>query len=391
MVLRDLKERGRRFTAAYSWMAREHLLANKPALTSILVLIAIGAISQGVMVAFLGFSIDRLQFGTPVGVAIVDESLPDSPAAQLALASICLLLLIGIGGLSNYRATVKTRALARAFHYRCAQWALRVLARSTSLVRSDFPETLPETVRTIQRDPNHMGKALEVLVKLSEPVFRLVVSSVLLLWIEWRLTLLLAPAVLLLVPVVFRLHLNAKEISRRFFSKSAPQKQRRLGGWVRKICQQNARESSVEERLIDRQYAADETILTYFDDYDQLQLAGARMQFAMSLTASVFMLFAFLGGGYAATLGDLSWGLMMAYILALLQAVASLQMVQACLTNLSVFYPAVIRFQNFVGATSTGQPAEATTARRPTSVIFSSTGELAGSEASFELSPSTLR
>ncbi len=338
MLLQTAFSSIRRFQQAYLWMARDHLKAHKAEVAWIVVLNAIGAVAQGGIIAFIALAVDLLASGGTFGVPFLD-SLLDTTLAKLVGFGIALLIIVLIGAWATYVTLVRTRQLARLFHERCMVRAVGAFERGSTLSHPGMPPARSEVKRAVVRDSNQLGNALETMVRMVEPCFRLIVAIILLVVISRTITLYLLPLLAILLPVIYKLNTHIQSISKRYFEHSVVGLHQRVGKILRRVNVQNVLRSS--RPAVDPR--DDEIVRSYLDQYDRLVLSQVRVQFVIALASALLPVLALLIGGYLASQGELSWGLLLAYLIALRQLVIAIRAFQGFLTTLSLFYPAIKR------------------------------------------------
>lgn len=349
MPLKSFRDRVDRFARVYLWLAREYVFSKKVRFIVIVALMAGGAIAQGGTIAFVAFAVNQLQNPQKLGVNFLDRMLSNT-IMMLVMFGTCLLMISLLGACATYAASIKSRAMARSCHERCAVLALRTMNDSSSLNRAGLPESESDLRRLVVRNTNHMGKAVESLISLAAPAWRMLVAAIILFSIDFKLSLMSAPLFLFLLPMVYKLSSGVQKNAKSFYEDSVLGLSRRVGAIVRLISGQNALAGPRWTKHFTELYEKDKEVLTYFEEYDKLQLAQDRVQFATSAATSALIVFAMMVGGYMAVVSDKSWGMVVAYLLALVQMVNAMKNALAHLTNLSVFYPATSQYRQFIFA-----------------------------------------
>ena len=348
----------------YLWVMREHLLSRKLALVTINALGAGGALAHGSMIAFIVFAVNYVQNPRTLGVAWLDRLLANS-VLTLTLFGLGLLVLMTLGALATYLAMVKARALARSFHSQSAVRGIQILCRATSMDHALLPPSEAEFRRLIVRNCLLLGKAIEAITSLAAPLWRTAVLAIALFALDLRLSLVVTPLFLLLLPLVYKLTAGVQEDARSFYDRAVIAMSRKIGAFIRLINNQNVLTRPDRIGWLGRAYDDDPEVHDYFDAYDRIQLAQDRVQLATSLVSSVFLVSALVVGGYLATVRSLDWGIVTGYLFALLQLIAALRQVLGAVTNLSLYYPAVGQYRDFYLASHPPpHPASPTSAHR---------------------------
>lgn len=347
MPLKPITERVRRFLGVYHWVIREQLLIRKGRLTLALSLSAVGALAQGGVIGFIAFTVNYLQNPRTFGIAWLDRIL-DHTLLMLAIFGLILFCIALIGASSTFASSILARSMARASHKQSSVMALSIMIGSSSLDHPGLPDSEGGLRRLIVRNTTHLGKAVETLISLAAPMWRMLVMAGILLSVDLKLSLTIAPLFLLLIPLSYWLSSGVQRDAKRFYEEAVMRMATRVGSIVKMINSQN---TLIGPKWVDhftQLYVADEGVQSYFDEFDRLQLAQERVQFAMSVVTSVFIVFALIVGGYMAASNAMPWGLVVSFLLALLIFVNSIKTTQALVTNLSVFYPAVSQYRQFV-------------------------------------------
>lgn len=345
MASKSFIKAAQKFIKAYAWVLRDHIPSNKHKLISILVLSVVGALAQGVSIAFIAFAVNYMENQTLTGIPVLDRIL-GSQMTLILIFAICLLALVLTGAKAAYAAMVKARALARSYHLKCAKRCLSILSRYTVIDHPGLPQNEGEFRRLLLRDSIHLGNSMEIMLKMLEPFLRSAVAIVILFWINWQLSIITVPLFVVFVPGIYGVTSSIQRDSNRFFEATLVGMFKNVSSIVGAANVQNLQYASGKHISIEEMYEANPAVQEYFDQYDRIQLANGRVQLTVAGLSSVLIVWVLLAGGYFATVSLLSWGLVLAYLMAVTQVLASIRMIMSFITSLSIFYPAVYRYQN---------------------------------------------
>lgn len=333
---------GRRFIKIYAALVGAHLAEKRATVLSIVALSGIGAVAQGGVVAFLVFAIAHFQDGTRTGIEQIDRLLGNDLVVILGF-SLGLAVVMYTGAWASYRAVVATRGLARAFHQRCAARVLQTLYSGLIGRHPELPADMPFLRGLVLRGSNQLGNALESIVNLVEPLFRGIVALAILIFISPLLTLAVASALLLAVPVIYRATSRVHDDSRKFFDEALRAMFGATGGVLDSMISCNVRSSVSIERELPDFFAGTGPVRGYFDVLDRIQLANARTQFALSMITSGALVIVLLAVSLLASGGHISWPLALGYLVSLVHALQAVNSIRSHVTTLSVFYPSAKR------------------------------------------------
>lgn len=361
-----------RFTSGYRWVIRDHLPGNRVRVAVVAALAVVGALAQAGGIAIVAIAVDYLARPDAAAspriqwlIERLDEparawatGLIGDRAAMLGLFATAVLLLVLTGTWAAYAAIVRTRAMGRSLQLKCSKRCLHILSGTSSLDHPGMPSDQGEFRRLMMRDSIFLSKAFEGIVRSLDPVLRMVVLGLLLLWIEWRLTLVITPFFLVFLPLIYGLGRGVKRDSQRFYESTLIAMFGRVIAAVGLVDRVGVPRVVSPSRRFDEMFEADPQVREYFDEFDRIQLAHERVQFAVGALGSLLIVGALVAGGYLAQHQLLSWGRVLAYMIGLRQALASIQAVMSQMASLTMAFPAVERYVRFC---SLAPPAAAET------------------------------
>jgi len=346
----------------------------------------VGAFAQGSTIGFIAVAIDRLRSPEPVNVPVVDAVLANT-TLTLGIFGATLVLIMVTGAACVFIASKQTRSLARDFQKRCARRILGALA-SPTVVDYDRLQLQESSLQTLMvRDCTHLGKVMEMLINSAEPLARLLVCALILLYLDPVLTLTITPLFLLLVPLLYNLTTLIQRDAREYFERALSRMASQVRSLVMMSNQQNVLKREGHSEWLDEFYCNDSAITAYYNEYDNIQLARQKMRLGISLLNSVFLLSTLLVSGYLAVRHGYSWGAAIAYILAMAQVLNAVKTISGNLTSICMFYPAVERYRSFLDVHARGEneTPHAPTDRPLSEIQFTSRAAIAESDASIVL------
>ena len=280
--------------------------------------------------------------------------LPSTTAILYSSALVsALLLTLAVGAV--FIAAVQSRKLARRFHMRMVKYVLNryvveddleLLAATSDLTRIQF---------SAMQHCIHANKALEALSRTGQNVVFVIVFFFAAFLIEWRIMTVILASVIVFLPVLMIVSRWIHSAAASFFQSSAREMARSvaqlLQGTDALYLPGNLRHQSVVE------FMQAETTRNFFDNYDKIQLSGARMSFLTGLVRSVMFGLAMMLATTAVVAGWADVTVIVAFGGALLVAFAYMQQLFSRLANLNLFYPQVLRLLEVidtVGPSTTG-------------------------------------
>ncbi|MGE0142243.1 MAG: hypothetical protein AB7I19_17725, partial [Planctomycetota bacterium] len=178
----ELRRALRRFAEVYGWVAREQIAKRRRRSLAIVMLSSLGPLAQGATIGAILTVFGMLGASSQGDSSGLLAGLAGRPALALPLLGAVVLVLNAAGSWASFRAAKLARAMAREFHVFVQQATFR------ALVNSDASRTPPLDETTFKngasRNPILCGKAVESLLGLAEPMWLLIVASVILLTVH---------------------------------------------------------------------------------------------------------------------------------------------------------------------------------------------------------------
>jgi len=383
--LRQSFQRIQRFAGAYGWLFRHHILDRWWIVGAILAMSIGGAAAEAMSVGLIGSA------ASVMGNAQSDPSslgslLKDFGTWRLWGFCGCLFLLQVAAACSAYYSMLLTRRIARRQHEhfltdilrQAAQWPGTPTENGNKLTFSSN-----EIRQLAMRDPNHMGRAIESVVHLVQPMCRWAASVVMLLVLQPVLTLMVAPFLVLITPVIYRLSASVQSDARRFYNGSATEFGRHVAEVMRQIEGRNVAYENGGETVATALYA-NPHVSGYFDGLDCIKLMKSRMLLATSLFSSLLLALVLLATGYLASIQTLSWSMVIAYLMSIRYFVNNMKGSIGGFTNLNHFYPSIQRYLTFRKQIEAGDPVRT---EMPAAIRIEPSGEMADSLSELELHP----
>lgn len=357
----ELRRAVARFAEVYGWVAREQILRRRKRSLTIVLLSSLGPIAQGATIAAI-LSVFGMLGATERGQdGGLLASLADRPALALPLLGAVVLLLNVAGSWASFRAARLARTMAREFHVRVQQATFRALVDSETSGTPPLDETTFKS--RASRNPILCGKAVESLLGLAEPIWLLVVAAVILVNVHPLLALLTIPLAVVIVPVAHRLSSGVERNTRQWFDVASRHVSIATSTLYNEIAHQNAREPSAIDQRLRELCEEHPDARAFLDEYDRLQLASNRVGFGIALASSFFLAYSIVGAGYLALVLDVPWTAVVAFLLALTQAMNALRAAFGQITNLAIYFSSVAASYDWIAAAPPSRPRAQTGGR----------------------------
>lgn len=339
-------QRIRSFLRIVKWVIRDGLSGQAFTVTKVTFLDLLGASAQGVLIGFISILGNKLESDAAQPIPYTDITI-DSNITLIVIAASILFLLLIISAWASYRAAINIRVLGRLYHQKCARRTLKEFSEMDYGPGTGASVPIAKIQSHTIRNPIHLGKFLETIVRILQPSLRLIVVIGSLIWLDPKLAFTVLPAFVFLLPIVYRFSSVVQNESRLFFNQSGQE----LGALVQRYLQ-NLNSSSMHHysvrNLFDTEAGLDSRVTNYFDSFDAIQLADERMQLrSASFRAFIFSFSILVFGAYAIA-GDRSWSSMAAFMGGLLFTLNSLQGLTSIFVTLNRFYPQVRDYHDFL-------------------------------------------
>lgn len=336
-----------KFLRSYLAITKGYFIRIRSEIMGIVLLSALGALSQGGLIATVGFAVDYLQTPKPTGVDIADDLLSST---QLAIVAVCLLVcLLGVcGSWATYRSRAWSRRLSRTFTISLVSQCLSILATSHSTEHSRLPEGSSGIRKLLNRDTKQVGKAFHVILRGVETTLRFTVALSVLMVINWKLTLSMLPLIILTVPLFYQMYTGIKSDSDEFFNERGQELMGVMRSFTTSMCSQNLVRGEQSARHVTASFENHPDVQRYFTSFSRILLAGDRVKFATGTFSSLALGLALLLGASLVSYGVLTWGQTLAYLMAFWLLLTSLRQLQNMVSRLAFFYPALLRMMTLI-------------------------------------------
>ncbi len=339
----------RNFLSNYVWLVKDGVEGRKKEVIAIALAILVGVLAQGGTVAFLAFFVNIIQSQKKTGFSFLDNKAGNNLATLLFMSGVLFALLL-LNAVSSYYVAVKSRALARAFHTKCSSRVLRLFNR-LRVVDAALFDYSPQRVKKLAiRNSMLMGKSIEMFLQTAHPVFSLICVLAVVLKLNLKLSLIVFPFFVFVLPFLYKLSADIQRDSKTFYEASIKNMANRIRGVLAFLNATNV-DAPDRERGIDRLFLGVNDVRNYYDNFDKVHLADNKAVFITSTFKSFFLVLVLIVSGYGALHNSLSWGLILAYIMAMQSVVNNLQSLSGNLSNMNRFYPFISSYIDFCNCT----------------------------------------
>ena len=251
---------------------------------------------------------------------------------------------------SRYLAAITSRRMGRNFHRHLAATVLR-MANGGRLVPIDHVKSRKEMHFAATRNAIHVSKAFEVIAKLVPiAVFCVFFYAVTFAFI-WEVSVIIGLAVCLLLPVCIHVSRRIHTSSNSYFNLHAQRFVGQIGSALAGIDAYFA--PALSRRTgISRQEAFLHTseAKDYFDHFDAVQLASARMNFMTGVVKALIFAVGVASLCAVALIKQLDYFVITVFATSLYVSFNFLQSLLANLATMNVYYPQASAFYGFVTA-----------------------------------------
>jgi ABC-type multidrug transport system fused ATPase/permease subunit len=304
-----------------------------------------GAAVQGSIIAFLAFAVDSIQGERKIGIPFLDNVI-GSNLATLVLMIAILFILLFFSTVAAYYAAIKSRYVASAYHKKCSLRSLKLFNRIRFFNPLAFNYTETGIKKVATRSSMLMGKSVENIVRAIQPLLYLIAAVAVISVLNIRLSLILAPFFVFLMPFIYNLSSDIQTNAKRFYGGSIRDNIGRIQKMLSLINKTNVNPECAE-KYIEKEYRENEKIKTYYRDHNKLLLGRTKAVFITSIFKSFLLVFVLFVLGYSALNNSLSWGIITAFIVAFLHMSNNLQTLVGNLSILNRFYPMVSNYIDF--------------------------------------------
>ena len=338
-----------------------------------LAVLGTGVLGVGCQVAVFGLVIyyaRHFSDGDAISVLGVQYDLRSSSGLLIA-GSAVIVAFLSLAAACIYYSRRTVVRLGREYEEVCAKRVLSLLARGGDLFSSKSPDKGADSylIKLTRSDSRIAGRVLRKILILIIPGTTLAVVTVVLVYLEVGLTVLLAGLGSVFLFYQYRVSRKAAEHSLRF-EKVAPAAGQEYKDLVQRFRHIPRPESSGEsvERLFEKG-----PVRKQLDAYEGRLRAveNSRLVSGIFMAVGIGVIVVVMGG--AIIHQGAGWGRLLVYVVALRFAMVNLQVVFSSITTINRFYPQMRRYMIFVQAASRGDqerypPVAAHTLRAPHTV-----------------------
>lgn len=261
----------------------------------------------------------------------------------LMLASVSLASMLAIAAGANYFSVRRARAIGRACMENTVIGLMDLIERAESL-----PEGMDErTVRKMGvRGSRLTGVSVESTIQLIGPMAQLVILTGALFWLDAWVTVLLLPALLVPLPVLWRHNRNVRASATLFYDGAAPGFGKAVGRALNTLLQARGANETIRDATIET-YRNTPEVQQFYGTYDDMQLTASRAVLITSLFRPLILVYVLFLLGVQITRDDLGWPVAIAYLLMLIQLTSRAEGLVAQFSVLSRLYTQVEPFVRF--------------------------------------------
>ena len=320
--------------------------ALKPSLVIMVLVTAVsGVIFQLLAFGFIIYYARHFSAGTEIILAGYAAD-PRSSPLLLAGGSLLVTLLLTLSALSLHRSRRSSLRVARFYEEHCAKRLFRLLGRGPGLFTDADGEVMEERalLRLARQDSRLAGRAVHLLSSAIIPLLTLLVSLVVLLYLEPLLTCGIGLLSLIFLFHQYRVSQGVAVSSVRF-ERTAPVAGRELNLLIGHIKQQvdHDPEGKMVERIFSRGPVKRE-----LDAFEERMAAVVDSKMGSALFMALILGVIILVMGFEIIGEKSGWGRMLVYVVVLRFAMVSLQPCFGAITSINRFYPQIRRYVNFV-------------------------------------------
>lgn len=343
----------------------------------------LGASAQAGTIAALNFFVKGIESDVPKVVPYLGFPIQSDARTLLALTLVILGLQM-VNALAIYYVAITSRAIARAFHVKCATQTLEAFSRALYL-RPGFEDARSELRASVVRYPRIMGMAIEQMVGTVQAVCYVVGFLAVLFTISVEISLFTLPVFLLVLPFLYRLSTQTQKAAKSFYGQVRRQARIYAQHLLQASDQTNVH-SALYGAAQKQRYRDSEVVQEFLDSYDQIRLSQRRSILITSLFRGFLLCLILAVLGSFSIRGTYSWGELLVYVLALWQLANQVQTMTASLVNLNRYQPRIVGYyavQEALREKATDPEA----ARLDEPLVISSGGRLEGDAGRLEANP----
>jgi hypothetical protein len=332
------------FLSGYLQIAKEGILPYPYRFVAVVAMDGTSAVVRGGVIAFLAFFVGVMESSKGRTLPILNITLENNFDSVL-IASLVMLLMLLFSAWATFFSAIETRAIGRRFHTELVARVLDNYHLSRAAGRSGEVYNAQAVIEHVTRNALQSGIALEVMIRLIQPLCYAVVALGMLIYFDVLLTMIILPVMTLVVPLVYRISARIQSDAREFYSNEAREMGITIANMV--TAMDAASYAGAPDYPFRSTVERSQPLRRYLDGFDNNQLGNDRMNFVMAMFTGCLIAGVMCAFGYYATAGDRSWGAAVAYIGSLVYFANSARSLLVNVTNLNRFYPQVRDLRTF--------------------------------------------
>ena len=323
------------------------------------------AFCQGLVIATLAYGV-RLASQPDRTGDLVLRNLPflkalfgDTISPHTILAGTILLSSIFLVGsvVARYFSAIISRRMGRTFHQRLTAGVI-AMGGQGRLIPVDHIKSNKEVHFAAIRNAIHVSKAFTVLVTIVPTAVFCAFFFAVTFMLIWEVSAIIALTIVFLVPVCLHVSRRIHSAASSYFNLHAQRFGEQVGTAIAGMDAYFAPTLSKDPNGASRSKAIvyDDRAEEYFDHFDAIQLASARMGFMTGLVKAVIFAVGLASLCTVALLKQLDYSVIVTFATALYVSFNFMQSLLANLATMNVFYPQVSHFYALTKAWQAGSP-----------------------------------
>lgn len=335
----------RRVVRHMAWLLQDCWQGHRGAVTGIVVNSVGGVLLQGAVLGVLVAYTHLLE--TDEAFTLGTWTLHARSPTAIAIVGTISLVCFSVSALLIYLSKNRIADVSVRHEQHCSRVVLeRMSARPFQIVENHSAKRIVGALLSEQSlNARGCGRAVQTLLSTAYPLIITVYMVAFLAYLNVEVTLLMLFVFLLFAHAYYRLNVSVvHNESRMKFQQD--EFRREIRALVSKLLPLNRIHSSVADR-IDAAYAQPE-VQGMFDRVKQRRVALARADLIGNVSVALALAFALVWLGQLALRGEIAWGLLVVYVIALRVAVGGARSVMVAATTLARWYPYVREFHHLV-------------------------------------------
>jgi ABC-type multidrug transport system fused ATPase/permease subunit len=373
-----------RFAEHHIWTIRDALAGSWWTAAGIAGLSILGAVAGGGTLGLIGLYVDTIGTKGAIEVPVIGVTITSALWSLIALVGAILGMLLFSAG-AIYISAVRIRRFGRHYQVRSVAALMEAYAKLPLLQRGRYMPEGHSVANVAMGRSRLIGRTVENMIQSLRPIFASMVALIIVIYIDWQLTLYFVSAVLIAIPVIyivsFEIRKNAKiyyDVARRGWSRA-------VGSRFKILAANSFHRPSLDSS--EANLKVDSDAIFALDSYDKFRLASRKMEFVTSLFKAVFFTATVLILGYQAVNDMMTWGEMFVYTGALYLLVIQFQSLADLLVKLIRYHPALEIYLNVIRSARETQTTGVTPPVIPVKFKIGCEPVLAGSQSSTPARP----